>query len=690
MKRIIKLRKLTLIVLVCISATLFSQKPPSKFGKVSIEELQSEICPIDSNAHAYFIFDFGVSDFRFINTTIRSDEPGGNNNSFQLYYTRHLRIKILDNEALSWGDFEIPLYKSKSGIAEATINIKACTYNLVDGQVVKTKLSKNDIIKEETNKLWNKEKFALPNVRKGSIIEIEYSTVSDFFFNLQPWYFQHTIPTLQSEYHVRIPEYYNYHQTQKGYFQIKREEESRQLDLTLTFIQKAEGISVQAHTYTNTYNYKENSYSYYAKDIPTFPIEKYLKTENNYLSKIEFELQYTNFPYTTMKYYTTSWEKINENLNKSNDFGMELKKTSHLKKDVELLKQQSQNKLELLSHAYNHIKNKMAWNEFNSRYVTTSLSSAYRNGTGNCADINLNLVALLRELGIESYPVVLSTQKHGVIHPAHPSVSSFNYVIAMAKIDNDTLLLDATDYYADINLLPYRCLNDKGRIVNDSGGDWIQLMDYKAYKYQENFDLVINDNDGIDGSSKSYLKGYASYVYKKDIKSFNNTSEYKESIEKENKDLKIDDIDIQGLDTNSSILKMNFKFKQDNWVESAGDISHFKPVYQPFITKNPFKLANREYPVEFNHPYTVQQVYTITVPKKYTITETPKKLSISSPDRKIKYMYGIQQIGNKLSVNIMFSISKTMFLPNEYEILKNMYQMIVDQQNQLVVLKNAE
>ncbi len=87
-----------------------------------------------------------------------------------------------------------------------------------------------------------------------------------------------------------MPEYFNFNQTQKGYFPIQMERDGRQEDITITYHQKAEGSSVKEQTYTNTYNYREDILHFYAKGIPAFPIEKYLRTKDNYLSKVEFEL----------------------------------------------------------------------------------------------------------------------------------------------------------------------------------------------------------------------------------------------------------------------------------------------------------------------------------------------------------------------------------------------------------------
>ena len=99
------------------------------------------------------------------------------------------------------------------------------------------------IFKEEVDKNWEKMKFSMPNIKEGSVFEVEYTLTSDFVANLPDWKFQFAIPVVRSEYEVVIPEYYYYNQTHKGYFPIQTDRRTQANRLTLTYVQKAEGSS---------------------------------------------------------------------------------------------------------------------------------------------------------------------------------------------------------------------------------------------------------------------------------------------------------------------------------------------------------------------------------------------------------------------------------------------------------------
>jgi hypothetical protein len=673
--------KLTSLTILILALSFFhkvhSQSSPAKFGKIDIADLQSTVCPIDSNAHAYYLFDVGDTDFRY-------DMTGGK--GFQLYFNRHLRIKILDKEGFSWGDIYIALYHKGNSEEEVT-EMKAFTYNLENDKIIKTKVERSDQLSEESSKNIKTVKFAMPNIKEGSIIELEYTIKSDFLFNLQEWYFQRSIPTLYSAYNVSIPEYFNYNQAQHGYYPIQNTVTTKNKSITFTYKERSGNYTVTTETYTNKVDYRENCYHYLATNIPAFPDERFLKTKDNYLSRVKFELQSTKFPNEPFKTFTTTWEEVDKELAEDYNFGKELNKTGHLDDDVKLLKTTGLQGEALLNLALGHIKKQISWDGRNNKYLTSTLSKAYKTGQGNAADINLNLVVLLKELGFKSYPVILSTQQNGIIHPSHPSLTSFNYVIAMAEYDGNTYLMDATDPHSMLNLLPVRCLNDKGRIIGEPVEKWINLMNYKTFIAMASYEMILDDNLSLVGKVKKQLAEYGAYEYRSNIKKSDDTEKTTKKLE-EHPGCTIDSIKITGLDSLSNNLGMTYNLYKTDGTNASGGMVYFTPDIDPFFDENPFKLEKREFPVEFNYPYRIQQVYTYKIPDNYEITEIPKPVAIKLPNGNGNFYFQTSQLGNTISVSSMISIRNSLFLPNEYQLLKEFFQSIVDKHNEFILLKS--
>jgi hypothetical protein len=639
------MKKLSLTILTVLSCFfIFSQENElPKFGKISDEEIKMIVCPIDTGAPAFYIFDKGETDLSTLST------------GFYIKFSRHVKIKILDKAASNLANFEIPLLHF-GFFKEQLIVLKGYTYNYADGKIEKTKLNMKQLIKEDKFDFLIINKFAMPDVREGSVIEVYYETL---IMNFTDWYFQSQIPSLYSEYTVIIPESATFNHTTYGYYPI--------------FTKKL-----------SSPNYRYNQYKitkYYASDIPAFKEEGFLRSPQNYLSSIKFE-----YVQMQIQRFSFNWNNVNKLLLESPNFGKVLSQTDFLNNEVNALKKQGLSEKELMTAAFEQIKEKMKWNDYNSLYSVGSLKQIWDKGLGNSADINLLLVAYLRLLGIEACPVALSTQDHGIIHFAHASISSLNYVVALAIIDDKKYLLDATEPYSYINLLPERCLNDKGRIIDDFRSNWIDLVvstsDILLYA-----NLKIDSATVFSGSIDLKESGYASIARRSTYYKNKEEVAYKEIMEKTYNGIDIQNFEIKSIEDYTKPVHTVYKITIDNTIDEVGDLLIFKSLNVFGTVENPFKLEKREYPVEFSYPVRNRTIIAYDIPGDYTVESLPHPIILVNEDNSFQYLFNISQIGNIIQVVSDLQINKTLFLPDEYEDIKELYSTIVEKQNEQIVLK---
>ena len=486
---------------------------------------------------------------------------------------------------------------------------------------------------------------------------------------------------------MRIPEYFVYNQAQHGYYPIQNSVTSKNQSITFTYKDRTGDRVTTTQTYTSKVDYTETCYQYFASNIPAFPDEKFLRTKDNYLSRVKFELQSTKFPDSPFKTFTTSWEEVDRELAESFYFGKVLRRNGHLEDDAKLIKGKGLQNEALLTEALSHMKKQISWDGVNSKYLTGTLSKAYKTKQGNSADVNLNLVALLQELGFQSYPVILSTQQNGFIHPAHPSLTSFNYVIAMAVCNDKTYLMDATDPHSLLNLLPVRCLNDKGRIIGDAPEKWINLMNYKSFVAQATYEMTIDSSLSLIGRVKKNLGEYGAYEYRSAITASDDAGKTAKKME-EQTGCSVDSIKITGLDSLSNSLTVVYNLSKTDGTNASGGMVYFTPDLDPFFKENPFKLEKREFPIEFNYPYRIQQIYSYKIPDNYEITEIPKPVAIKLPNGNGNFFFQTSRQGNTVIVSSTISIRNSLFLPDEYEALKKFFQSIVDKHSEFILLKS--
>src|SRR5690606_111681 len=124
---------------------------------------------------------------------------------------------------------------------------------------------------------------------------------------------------------------------------------------------------------------------------------------------------------------------------------------------------------------YDYIVGHYEWNGLNGKYCEQGLRKAFEAKSGNVGDINVSLIAALRYAGLEADPVILSTRSNGYATELFPSLSDFNYVIARLVIDGETYLLDATDPLMPFGMIPFHCLNGRGRVIGDRESSWLDI-----------------------------------------------------------------------------------------------------------------------------------------------------------------------------------------------------------------------
>ncbi|MCU0321515.1 MAG: hypothetical protein MUE72_03815, partial [Chitinophagaceae bacterium] len=159
-----------LIAFLCFGMMYFSHaqnvRSNVKFGDVTTADFATKIYSIDSNAHAVVLFDYG--DVKY---------EGNNSGFFSVMYKYHRRIHILNKNAFDLATIEIPLYKR--GLEEDRVEkLQAITYNIENGKVVSKKIDKGSIFKDKADKYTTIQKFTLPDISEGCIIEYMYTVSS--------------------------------------------------------------------------------------------------------------------------------------------------------------------------------------------------------------------------------------------------------------------------------------------------------------------------------------------------------------------------------------------------------------------------------------------------------------------------------------------------------------------------------
>ena len=649
------MKKITIVLLLLSQLSLFAQD--YKFGKVSKEELEEQFYPLDSTADAAYLYKYRRTYYDFVQ-----------NSGFQSITEIHERIKIYTKEGFDMATKSVAYYDPEVGEDESVSSIKGYTYSLVNGKVEKEKLSKKSIFKEKKNKSYSIKKITMPNIKVGTVIEIKYKLVSPYANSIDDFQFQYGIPVKILDYKIEIPEYYTFNKRSKGYYSVEMKKSSKSGSVGST-------------------NYRVDVFSFDGNTIPALrDNEPFISSIRNYRGGMKFELTQTNFSSIqgSVKTFSNSWEDVSKQIFKSSSFGSELNKSSYYKDDLEKILATSKTSSEKIASIFNFVKKQVKWNGNYSKYTDNGVRKAYKERVGNVADINLMLTSMLRSAGFDANPVLLSTRTNGF--PFFPTLNGFNYVITMVDFqDGSHVLLDASEEFSLPNMLPIRALNWKGRKVTKEGGSiWVELTSSKHASEDNSMMVKISDEMMIEGMIRTKYDNLNALNYRKN----NNHIKEEDLITKleEKYKLEIDDYKVLNKKVLEKSVIRNVKFLSEDLIEEINGKIYIEPLLFLSEHKNPFKLEDRKFPVDFATPWKDRNTVSIQIPEGYKVESLPESLAIGLPDGLGVFKFRVMQQGNKISTISILQFNEGVIGAQYYASLKGFYGQMVKKQSEKIVL----
>lgn len=632
-----------------VSITAVAQKSPVKFGNIPMEDMKMTVYGKDSSAAAVILVDYGEAYIQ-VNTV-----------SVTLNLERHVRIKILKKEGLGWADVEVLLRHSGTSEDKVT-QLKAVTYTLENGQIVETKMNKDGVFKEKFNRSFDVQKFTLPNVKEGSIIEYSYTLMSDFYTNFPNWQFQYTIPVRHSEFWAIIPEFFHYEKYMQGYVQVSKYE----------VLPK------------NSTDFQVNAHHWVMQNAPAFKEEPLMTNTRDYVSKINFALSHVSFPQEPVREIMGSWQKLNNLLVDDESFGSIIKSSAFLKKQATEVTTGMTDPLQKATAIYNYVKDNLEW-DGDKDFLSRAPKKVFEDKKGSAGDINIILASMLEKVDIDVDMVILSTRDHGFIRKEYPMAEQFNYAICVAHIDGKDILMDATEKLLPIGVLPERCLNGEGLVISKTRHGWIRIVSKAKARTIVSGDFALDTKGELKGNVSFTRDGYDAHRMRKEYQSKGEETYVKNFLA--TKQWQVDKTNFENIKTIEQSTKETHVVTINEHVSVAGDIMYISPFVVSRLDENPFKLANREYPVDYGTNQEKTYMCKFTIPDGFVIDEMPQSKVIMLPGGVAKYSYNCTQMGNTVSIVSNFQINKSLFLQDEYPDLREFYNQVVAKQAEQIVVK---
>jgi hypothetical protein len=602
-----------------------AQDDEVEFGIISKEDLLMPYYEKDSTAAAIILFDKGETVIDPVNAASTVEK-------------RHVRIKFFKKEALS-NYANISLYTQHARVSK--IKGVSHRYDKERNMIVSTPLTDEGILKRNFNKHVDVINISLPGVVEGSVIEYSY-TIKKNYATTAPWKFQYDIPVKYSEYLLSCP------------FPVR--------------------IDIRGTLEPKTYDpqYKKKYKRWVMEEIPAFKAEPLMPHENIYRSIVNFRS--TSY----------SWGYIRDMMTAHHDFGKILTEHLYLQQKVNTIIQGAVSDTEKIQRISHYIKQNIEWNG-RTDYYADAPKTIFEKKSGTSGDINLVFGSMLKKAGLAVSMVLISTRDNGLIYHEYPSISQFNDVICMVKIEKDSLMLDATDKMLPYDMLPLRCLNYEGLVIRDYLPEWVAFSPVRKAKISVMANFTLLPSGELNGKLSYVIDGYSALVTREEYRKKGADEYVKDFVHEKKIELKKNEI--ISMEDYESPVRENYEVLMTEHTTVAGDYIYLNPYLALREESNPLTEDERKYPLDFVVPVDRTFIGTIAIPEGYIVDQLPSSTAIILPDNSAKYSCNIVNLGKQITITTRFQQNNTIFMQPEYRSLKELYDIMVAKKSEPIVLK---
>jgi hypothetical protein len=198
-------------------------------------------------------------------------------------------------------------------------------------------------------------------------------------------------------------------------------------------------------------------------------------------------------------------------------------------------------------------------------------------------------------------------------------------------------------------------------------------------------EIAINDRGELKGKVNYTCEGYDAHRLRSNYNKKGEGDYIKDFLS--DKNWEVGKTEFQNMNDVEQSAKQVHEFSVNDYGMLAGNVLYINPFVTGQTKENVFKLAIREYPVDFGSA--IEKIYMsrIAIPDGFSVDELPTPKIMTLPNGAAKYTYNVSHIGNSLNVVSSLQINKSLFLQDEYPNLREFYNQLVAKQAEQIVLK---
>lgn len=641
---------------------------PKKIKKVTKEMLEETQHPNYKEASASIIYQSGSKKLDF-------------KEGFFFENKFHQIVKFYNKRGFSYATFSIPIRKNSQRQESKILELKLTTYNLENGKIAKQSIRSNEGYYIDKK---GRREFVItaPNLKEGTVVEIEYTFLEFRLTYTEFWPFQQQIPVRSSVLSFEVPDFVQFKEIIKPLDQVQTSSDSRRQKIASTALAGGGGFG-------NMFELKLNKRSYWTSNLPPLEKDDFSGTYNDYLVGVQHNLIAITPPnYQLHRFFSTSWDDLASYVSENDYFGNRAKEwDDFLEANPVFIVEETLSEEEKIKEILRHVQQHMRDNEKYEVVSAEALSNIYNAKLGNATQINLILTGLLRANGIQANSILLGTKEMGKVK--EPTIGQLNKSISIAYVGNETYLLDASSPYTWLNIIHPDNFN--GTSIELRTTDDFKLHELRPQGIsQQNVSIryAFQENNQYQGSLHHEWTKYEALIARESASTEDGTTIKRLNknavIELDYTKAKLENEDPYRLQFNAN-FDTNISLSTENKFTTISLFDVFKKSLE-----NPFSSNERQIPVFYPFPqYHTYEVY-FEIPETHRVESMPENRKITLPDfaGNLNITYTKEESGVK--AKMVFQINKTEIPPKRYKQIFALYQMKEEALNDVILLEKIK
>lgn len=342
---------------------------------------------------------------------------------------------------------------------------------------------------------------------------------------------------------------------------------------------------------------------------------------------------------------------------------------------------------------------------YQPHFATDIFSNRY----GDCKDKVTLLATMLKEAGIDSFPVLAQTER-GVVADRFPSMYSFNHAIIAipwpaSEPDKGIfslvqhprlgrlLIFDPTSEMTPVGYLPSSEQGNQALVVTPEGGELIDLplQPPSANELVRTADLQLSGTGILSGQVREVRTGASAVEYREELLALQAPQRVKKM---ENfladflNNFVLMDYQVENLEDFDKELVVKYSFQAENYAKTVGGMILVRPRVFGSKSGGMLDLKDRKYPYELESPTLQTDEFRIKLPFGYTVDELPPPTAVQNPAA--TYSSEARLEGDVLTYKREFKAEQVMVPTEKLGELNAAYKKIQADERNAAVLKRKE